>query len=202
MRLSSRFRLLAAALAVSCLPCAQAGALGHFVEYGNRSFRLDANGDLSCLSLDGHKPEKDRGCASNNDLWLFDVNGGSRDMSLRGFSCGRQHALAYANNGYDVRGHWCNTVYASLFAKWEAVDARLLSRTPQGEVMCHSTNGKDCSVAGTVDTRRGRSVNPLICGKQHQEVWGIEGYGAPGHWCDALNTSTQSPFGPAVSSRP
>jgi len=60
------------------------------------------------------------------------------------------------------------------------------------DIECLSINGKDC-IWNTIQTghdcfkfmlaNEGK-IKPLVCGKMHKEVHGIEGYGNSDHWCE------------------
>lgn len=60
------------------------------------------------------------------------------------------------------------------------------------EVECLSLNGKDC-VFDKVQTgeqcykftlQNEQAIKPLVCGKMHKSIYGKEGYGEAGHWCE------------------
>lgn len=58
-----------------------------------------------------------------------------------------------------------------------------------GQVECMSSDGKNCAWqtddAGCTGLLQSpvSPVNPLSCGEQHQQLYGITGYDTPEHWC-------------------
>lgn len=154
--------------------------------WGDGWVRLEADGNLSCLSFDGMKCAWDHQVRDPRavDPW-----------SVRPLVCGSPHMVSkWGVNGYndgDTRytdRHWCRAAYATLFANWQDYTVlgrkALLSETPAGDVMCYSTNGKDCTPATQARPGSGEEVHPLVCGAHHTRMHGgQDGYGQPGHWC-------------------
>jgi len=72
-----------------------------------------------------------------------------------------------------------------------------LSRTSSGDVQCMSLNQRDCMWVGNQtecqqlieqydkdhNNPNAKLIKPLVCGQEHQKVWGITGYDNPNHWC-------------------
>jgi hypothetical protein len=173
-----------------------------WVYFDDEEFRVEADGNLSCYT------ENNRNCVRYTSDYRFLLWGrkiglaASPDPSHVGSAkCGADHARRWGgHDGYQQPDHWCNRVYATLFAKWEkspVTDGPLVARTPTGEVMCYSTDGQNCSRPQDVDLKQRRYLKPLICGSHHASVWGVTGYDQPGHWCAKAREPSymRSPFG-------
>lgn len=170
---------MGAALAVAPLFGAHAST---WHTWNGGDYQLTAHGHLSCHSYDGNNCEAQSWDA---ELLAWFRNGTTASKPL---VCGDDHARYYGTTGYDRPDHWCNTVYASLFAEWKDYTPLghqyMLSTTPEGHVMCHSSDGVHCTEAHNFQFHSGkRKVKPLICGVHHRQIWGTTGYDEPGHWC-------------------
>ncbi|HEY1399503.1 hypothetical protein [Roseateles sp.] len=162
--------------------------------------RLEADGNLSCLSFNGTH------CSWNRPV---SEPGKVPASELQPLVCGTAHAAKWGNRtGYNDANnlsgdrHWCRSAYATYFAKWQdysILGARhWLSETPAGDAMCHSTDGKTCTLVlpGESQPPSG-DVHPVVCGAHHRRIdreqelerqpdftgKGKEGYDTPGHWC-------------------
>ena len=159
--------------------------------WGGGWVRLEADGQLSCFSRDGTH------CA-----WGFSVADANAvpDAAIKPLVCGTPHKLsAWGITGYndgDTRHgerHWCRSAYATLFAKWQDHTVLgtplMLAETPAGDLMCHSTDGRNCTPARDVASKPAAAnaaateVHPLVCGAHHRRMHGHDGYGQAGHWC-------------------
>lgn len=148
--------------------------------------RLEADGNLSCLSFNGTH------CSWNGMVSEPDKVPATE---LQPLVCGIAHAAKWGNRtGYNdadnLSGdrHWCRSAYATYFAKWQdysILGARhWLSETPAGDAMCHSTDGKTCTPVTPGESRPpAGEVHPLVCGAHHRRMTGHDGYGQPDHWC-------------------
>lgn len=171
-------------------PVAKAGG---WLQWHDARYRLSSSGDLVCQSDNGVDCG-DFSTAGRVAAWSLRVWPVTAFSALRQvepvLTCGAPHARIWrGNDGYQQPDHWCNTVYATLFADWVDFTPHgvgyLLATTPNGTPMCHSTDGRTCSKAKDVDlTRREkRRVYPLICGEPHRAVNGITGFERADHWC-------------------
>lgn len=165
---------------------------GGWLQWHDARYRLSSSGDLACLSDNGADCG-DFSTAGRVAAWSLRIYPHTVFLVRRVFdpalTCGAPHARIWGNDGYQQPDHWCNTVYATLFADWVdftpyGVDY-VMATTPYGSPMCHSTDGRTCSKAKDVDlTRREkRRVYPLICGEPHRAVYGITGFERADHWC-------------------
>ncbi|ANH68604.1 hypothetical protein ABE85_15335 [Mitsuaria sp. 7] len=95
----------------------------------------------------------------------------------------------HKRTGYQVEGHWCNRVYANLFAEWKSYAPlgfdMQLATTPYKDVMCRSDNGTTCLPATTSASTN--PIDPLVCGKIYRKRMGgtSTGYDDPKHWCSS-----------------
>ncbi len=147
--------------------------------YLDHSFRIEVDGNLSCYSEDGQV------CKPGNR---------STDPAvIKPLTCGPNHKDRYGNTGYDETDHWCNRVYANLFAKWENYEmlgfSGLLSKTPNNDPMCVSSNGIDCDWNSRERAPvPGRTIKPVVCGqallKTRRRITGYEEHW-PNHWCQS-----------------
>ncbi len=91
-------------------------------------YRLEARGDVSCYSENG-----------------VDCISGSPQAEL-------QKPVVCKAEQYDQPDHWCNTVFANLFAVWknysDVGSPRLQTTNPKGDVMCLSLDGANCASRG------------------------------------------------------
>lgn len=147
--------------------------------YEGQSYRIEADGNLSCYSEDGQN------CKRGNR---------SADPAvIKPLTCGPNHKGLYGITGYDKTDHWCNTAYANLFAKWENYEmlgfSGLLSKTPNNDPMCVSSNGINCDWYSTERAPLpDRTIKPVVCGQALlKDRWGITGYEEhwPNHWCQS-----------------
>jgi hypothetical protein len=137
-------------------------------------YRLEADGNVSCYSEDGQTCQP----------------GESPGTGARPLTCGADMKTRTGGSGYDQQAHWCNTAYANLFATWrnyqlQGVDL-LLSETPEGDLMCGSTDGRSCMPAGEHHARPGKvEFKPLVCGPAMSAALGESGYGPDSQqqWC-------------------
>ncbi|KAF0705238.1 hypothetical protein AaE_014615 [Aphanomyces astaci] len=58
------------------------------------------------------------------------------------------------------------------------------------EVQCLGFNSRDCVYFHSMqdchaNLNPAKSVNPLVCGNMHKNVWGVSGYDSASHWCAA-----------------
>ena len=165
------------------------------LEWHGARYRLSRLGHLACDSDNGIDCA-DVSTAGRVAAWslrlypmtLFNLS--ALRLPERVLTCGAPHARVWrGNDGYRQPDHWCNTVYATLFADWVDFTRHgvgyLLATTPNGMPMCHSADGRTCSKAKDVDlTRREkRRVYPLICGEPHRALHGITGFERADHWC-------------------
>lgn len=149
--------------------------------------RLEADGNLSCLSPDGE-----------NCFWHGEVTDPTTyDTSrLDPLVCGAAHQkTVWGINGYNDNDpghgdrHWCRSAYATHFAKWVNYSflgvKQWLAETPAGDVMCHSTDGQTCTeaTAGAMAPPEVQEVHPLVCGAHYRRMFDRESYDEPGHWC-------------------
>lgn len=170
--------------------------------FEGQSFRLESDGNLSCYSEDGQhcKP----GTPSDDETLV------------KPLACGPGYAARYDGaTGYDQPNHWCNVVYANLFATWRDYEMLgypvLLSKTPNNDTMCMSSDGTNCEWGRQKgEPAPGRPIVPVVCGKALLETkWRITGYepSLPGHWCQSpeiVATSETHPLLeiPSVFKRP
>jgi cytolysin (calcineurin-like family phosphatase) len=148
--------------------------------YGKAWVRVEEDGNLSCLAFDATHCDT-TGLSSIPD-----------NKTAKPLVCGSAHQKIYGVTGYDTAGHWCNSAYASLFARWEKNSAYniFVSQNPYGDVMCFSYDGINCSSA-TTPPQTGTLFKPLVCGKIHKTYWGDDGYTKEEHWCnEGLNKFT------------
>lgn len=125
-------------------------------EWNGKSYRLEADGNLSCYSTDR---EHCHGAVRPAD---------AREDTDRPLTCGVLHRAKWGNTGYDQPGHWCNAAYANLFAQWHnyrALGLRVqIAFNPAGYAMCQSTNGRDCIWNDDSDTPGHLgTIDPLVC---------------------------------------
>lgn len=187
-------------------------AVGTWVQWDtNQTFyRLEAGGDISCYSENGH-----------------DCKAGPVNVDrAQPLTCGAMVQREWHISGYESPDHWCNRAYAALFADWRFHQTQqggiLLATNPAGDVMCESYDAVNCQwrslplkerqavhdavLACANDERnwsgaqalrdcfgRGstltpstpQSLRPLICGPSHRASYGSTGYDSPSHWCNA-----------------
>lgn len=140
--------------------------------------RLDDDGNISCLSLNGSD------CSWGNGSIPPKTNGGQ----IIELTCGSHHSSIYGISGYDTPNHWCNNAYADLYTQWK--QDLTLSSNAEGDIMCFSRDGVNCLAQQDYNARRQPldpiSIKPLVCGEAHRKVWGNTGYDQPGHWCNRL----------------
>ena len=190
----------ATAATLPVVPSEPMAAPGEWKQWLGGWVRLEADGNLSCLSPDG-----------TNCYWHHEVADPKTfdERQLRPLVCGAAHMRSvWKVNGYNdgdtAHGdrHWCRSAHATLFAKWDDYSVlgsrHWLSETPAGDAMCHSTDGKTCTpvLPGESQPPSG-DVHPVVCGAHHRRIdreqelerqpdftgKGKEGYDTPGHWC-------------------
>lgn len=184
MRPPFRLRVCASALILFAshawaLTPSTPAAPSEWKELDGQYYRLDANGDFSCYS---------------EDAWNCKPGAPSRYPELvRPLSCGRDAEKKWEGvTGYDTAGHWCNTAYAKLFAKWHDYDILgwplRLATNANGDPMCVSTNGLTCTEGEARFAVKPEEMIPLVCGKASASVKrNITGYekDRPDHWCQS-----------------
>ncbi|WP_343630053.1 hypothetical protein [Roseateles sp.] len=163
-----------------------AGALTEWKEWWGGWVRLEADGNMSCLSPDGVH------CYWHKQVTDPKIYGTSK---LNPLVCGAPHKEKWGINGYNDNNrafhkrHWCRSAYATRFAKWVNYSflgvKKWLAETPAGDVMCHSSNGVFCTEAALGETIPPQvpEVHPLVCGAHYRRIFGKESYDEPGHWC-------------------
>jgi len=148
--------------------------------FEGQSYRVEADGNFSCYSEDGQhcKP----GTPSDDETLV------------KPLTCGPGHAARYDGaTGYDQPNHWCNVAYANLFAKWQDYEMLgfrlLLSKTPNNDTMCMSSDGTNCEWGQQKgEPAPGRLIAPVVCGKALLGTqWQITGYEPEraDHWCQS-----------------
>ncbi|WP_343639165.1 hypothetical protein [Roseateles sp.] len=148
--------------------------------FKGQSYRVEADGNFSCYSEDGQhcKP----GTPSDDETLV------------KPLTCGAPYADKYSGaTGYDQTNHWCNVAYANLFAKWQDYEMLgfrlLLSKTPNNDTMCMSSDGTNCEWGQQKgEPAPGRLIAPVVCGKALLGTqWQITGYepGRADHWCQS-----------------
>jgi hypothetical protein len=155
-------------------------------------YRLETDGNVSCYSINGR-----------------DCRPGEPDpRQARPLVCGAAHRDSWKVTGYDDNSHWCNRVYANVFAKWENYGAlgfnALLAMNPEGHMMCATSADGTCKLD---DERRKptpeEKIEPLVCGAAHQARFNTTGYEreTPANWCKAPLIVARVPktfsFGPS-----
>lgn len=154
-------------------------APGAWEIWGTGWVRLESDGHLSCLSLNG------RECVWNEDV----PDPATLDPStIQPLVCGRSLLQGSHGVGYhDGARPWCRSAYASLYADWQDYTAlgvnTPLAETPEGDLMCYSKDGVNCLELRAESIQRGQSVKPLVCGAHHRATRGESGYDQPRHWC-------------------
>ena len=163
------------------------------VENGEPSYetwvRREPDGNISCFSTDGVHCRRD--VSNPNDAWWT-----SQTSPL---VCGQKLLKSEWNlSGYNdaLEHHWCRTAHAVLLPPSAWTDYtllghdKLLAETPDGDLMCFSTDGKECSSVrdGKPVTSAGNvipldQVQPVVCGAFLHMRTGGWGYEKAGHWC-------------------
>lgn len=127
--------------------------------------RLENNGHMSCLSNDGET------CLPLD--FTADAPSGAQLLVCTSYG---------AND--------CGSAFASTFARWQDYSVLgvpyALSETPNSDVMCFSTDGRNCTPISTLkmsDRDWLRGAKPVVCGNALLSVEGRTGYDDDNHWC-------------------
>jgi hypothetical protein len=145
-------------------------------------YRLEADGHLSCYS----ENSKENACSINAPV----------EEKAQPLKCNdaRWGGKERKRTGYQVAGHWCNTAYANLFAKWVDHSAvghpYYLATTPRGDTMCRSSDGVACTGVEAPQPSQAPSaqdIQPLVCGRMMRKRAGFSGYekDRASHWCQS-----------------
>ncbi len=162
-------------------------------QWRDARYRLESDGNLACFTENGSDCA-DFSNAGRVSAWFLRVTPMTALTPLAprlasfSLTCGQGHArVSRGQDGYAQPDHWCNAVYATIFASWTDLTPHgvgyLVALTPTDEVMCLSYDGKACAPAKSVRLKEFRLVSPLICGAHHLKQHGITGYDRPTHWC-------------------
>jgi len=149
----------------------------------NVPIRINSAGNVECMAPDGA-----------NCLWSVDgcaATLASPPSNLNPLSCGPAHYALYGITGYADPTHWC-------FIGWEAMKPWLclpsltspVRLNPEGNVECLATDGKNCEWGSVscseiivADPSGVAGQDPLVCGADHDSIYGITGYDDTSHWC-------------------
>lgn len=153
--------------------------------------RREADGHISCFSLDGVHCQRDVS-NPNTPEWA---------SLAKPLYCGQARLLPgpWGITGYndERKNHWCRTADAVLRdpSTWMDYTAlghtKLLAETPDGDLMCFSTDDTTCS-----QIRDGKPVDadgaaidyasarPLVCGAHYRKMHLDTGYDTNKHWCN------------------
>lgn len=186
MRSLPALTVLAAAAAFASTGASAADLSRAPVTWEDITYSVNEEGNLMCYG----ERENGNSCTSisrHRQKW-------SHYRYVPVLACGSEAAKHYGVTGYDTPGHWCTRAYAALFADWvdhtPLGDPYLLAETPEGDVMCYSTDGVTCANPKSVDLSRrtelrSADVNPVICGTQRQAATGRTGYESATSWCNS-----------------
>lgn len=158
-------------------------------QWNGHHYRLEADGHLSAYSENSAKSQRS-----------INAPQAQKEQPLL-CNEARWGGASHKRTGYKKTGHWCNSAYANLFAKWVDLSEfgypHYLSRTLGGDVMCLSTDGVTCKPAGEVKLPlpAGEEIKPLVCGRTLVATMGFTGYerDRKNHWCQSLIALSEDP---------